>query len=353
MSPLPQILRDQLAASPAGRLPFAQVMELALYHPEHGYYGAGPRRIGRKGDFFTSVSVGPLFGKLLAMRALQEWQAQAEPEDFTIIEQGAHDGQLAEDVLSALEGKSLRHLIVEPNPKYREVQTKRLGDRVQWAESLAALQTGPAHGFFLCNELPDAFPVHLVRWNGERWDELFVEVDGTEAFRFVAGDFSCAELAEEAKHLPHDLETGHTIEINLAMLTWIRELAHAAFRGAIFIADYGLDAEEFFTDSRASGTIRRYWQHQMDGHVLADLGECDLTTHINFTRLINEAMRHGLKQREYDLQGRVLGRLAMPWLKSLEGQPLDAATMRQFQSLTHPAFMGRSFRCLILEKPAR
>ncbi len=353
MSPLPQILRDQLAASPAGRLPFAQVMELALYHPEHGYYGAGPRRIGRKGDFFTSVSVGPLFGKLLAMRALQEWQAQAEPEDFTIIEQGAHDGQLAEDVLSALEGKSLRYLIVEPNPKYREVQTKRLGDRVQWAESLAALQTGPAHGFFLCNELPDAFPVHLVRWNGERWDELFVEVDGTEAFRFVAGDFSCAELAEEAKHLPHDLETGHTLEINLAMLTWIRELAHAAFHGAIFIADYGLDAEEFFTDSRASGTIRRYWQHHMDGHVLADLGECDLTTHINFTRLINEAMRHGLKQREYDLQGRVLGRLAMPWLKSLEGQPLDAATMRQFQSLTHPAFMGRSFRCLILEKPAR
>ena len=350
MSPLPQILRDQLAASPAGRLPFAQVMELALYHPEHGYYGAGPRRIGRKGDFFTSVSVGPLFGKLLAMRALQEWQAQAEPEDFTIIEQGAHDGQLAEDVLSALGGKSLRYLIVEPNPKYREVQTKRLGDRVQWAENLAALQTGPAHGFFLCNELPDAFPVHLVRWNGERWEELFVEADSCAAFRFVAGEFSCAELAEEAKHLPQDLEPGHTLEINLTMLAWIRELAHAAFRGAIFIADYGLDAEEFFTDSRAEGTIRRYRQHHMDGNVLEDLGECDLTTHINFTRLTAEAERLSLTKGEYDLQGRVLGRLAMPWLKSLEGQRLDAATMRQFQSLTHPAFMGRSFRCLLLKK---
>ena len=345
MSPLPQILQDQLATGP---LPFAQVMEVVLYDPEQGYYGAGPRRIGRKGDFFTSVSVGPLFGKLLAMQAIQEWQALGEPEDFTIIEQGAHDGQLAEDVLSALEGRNLRYLIVEPNPKYREAQSQRLGERVQWVESLGALQTGPKHAFFLCNELPDAFPVHLVRWNGEHWEELYV----TEAFQFVPGEFSCAELAEEAKQLPQDLAPGHTLEINLAMLTWIRELAQAVFRGAIFIADYGLDAEEFFADSRAEGTIRRYKQHHMDGNVLADLGEYDLTTHINFTRLIEEAARHGLVQRDYDLQGRLLGRLAMPWLKSLEGKPLDAATMRQFNSLTHPAFMGRSFRCLVLAKTA-
>lgn len=157
MSSLPQILREKLAASPSGRLPFAQVMDLALYHPDHGYYGAGPRKIGRQGDFYTSVSVGPLFGKLLAMYALQEWQALGEPEDFTLIEQGAHDGQLAEDVLSALEGSPLRYLIVEPNPKYRESQFQRLGDRVQWVESLAVLKNGPKHGFFLCNELPDAF----------------------------------------------------------------------------------------------------------------------------------------------------------------------------------------------------
>jgi SAM-dependent MidA family methyltransferase len=353
MSPLPQILRELLAATPAGRLPFAQVMELALYHPEHGYYGAGPRQIGRQGDFFTSVSVGPLFGKLLALRALQEWRTLGEPEDFTIIEQGAHDGQLAEDVLSAMGDHPVRYLIVEPNPRYREAQATRLGDRVQWVESLDALHTGPKQGFFLCNELPDAFPVHLMRWNGERWEELFVEADGTEALRFVEGDCSCAELAEEVHHLPHDLVPGHTLEINLAMLHWIRELARTAFRGAVFIADYGLDAEEFFADSRADGTIQRYHDHRKDDDVLESLGECDLTTHINFTRLIDEATRHGLKQREYDLQGRVLGRMAMPWLQSLEGLPPDAATMRQFQSLTHPAFMGRSFRCLILEKPAR
>lgn len=351
MSSLPQILREKLAATPSGRLPFAQVMELALYHPEHGYYGAGPRKLGRQGDFFTSVSVGPLFGKLLAMRALQEWQALGEPQDFTIIEQGAHDGQLAEDVLGALGGHPVRYLIVEPNPRYRAVQATRLGDRVKWVESLAALENGPRHGFFHCNELPDAFPVHLVRWNGERWEELFVEADGSEAFRFMPGECSSAELIDEVKHLPHDLETGHTLEINLAMLVWLRALSRAEFHGTIFIADYGLDAEEFYADSRADGTIRRYKQHQMDGHVLEDLGECDLTTHVNFTRLMDEALRLGLTQREYDLQGRVLSRMAVAWIQTLEGSPPDPATLRQFHSLTHPALMGRSFRCLILEKP--
>lgn len=357
---LPALLRSQLSSLPGGRLPWAGVMELALYHPEHGYYGPGPRRIGRQGDFYTSVSVGPLFGGLLAQQALQEWREQGEPEGFTVIEQGAHDGQLAADVLEALGADTpLRYLIVEPNPRYQAAQRQRLapyGGRVQWAASLAELVGGPAHAFFLCNELPDAFPVHLVQWSGDRWQELVVEADGPEAFRLVPTDLppgDAAGLAQEIARLPRDLEPGHILEINLAMLRWIRDLARTAFRGALFIADYGLDAEEFLMPSRAGGTLRRYHQHRMDDRILEDLGQCDLTTHIDFTRLIEEAARHGLARREYDLQGRVLGRLAMPWLKTFEGKAMSPAQMRQFHSLTHPAFLGRSFRCLILDKPAR
>lgn len=357
MPSLASALCARLAAQPSGRLPWVQVMEMALYHPEHGYYGAGPRRIGRKGDFYTSVSVGPLFGRLLAHQAIAEWEAQGRPQDFTLIEQGAHDGQLAEDVLSVVTeaGLPLSYLIVEPNPAYQRVQKQRLepqphASRVQWVSRLDDLEGGPQHAFFLCNELPDAFPVHLVRWSGDRWEEVYVEMDGTEALRFVPGELSTAGLAEETAALPRDLEPGHTLEINLAMLQWVRDLGRTAFRGSVFIADYGLDAEEFLVDSRASGTLRRYHQHRMDDQVLEALGECDLTSHINFTRLIEEAARNGLTQREYDLQGRVLLRMAMPWLQTLEGQPLNASVARQMQSLTHPALMGRSFRCLILNK---
>src|SRR5206468_1143552 len=77
-------------------------MELTLYHPKYGYYASGRARIGRRGDFFTNVSVGPLFGKLLAAQFVEIWEKLGRPGDFEIVEQGAHDGLFAADALSAL-----------------------------------------------------------------------------------------------------------------------------------------------------------------------------------------------------------------------------------------------------------
>jgi SAM-dependent MidA family methyltransferase len=316
-------------------------MELMLYHPEHGYYGPAPRKLGRGGDFFTSVSVGPLYGRLLAQLARQQWEKIGSPADFTLVEQGAHDGRLARDILDALDIPGARYAIVEPNPRYRETQRATTADaRVKWLDNIAQI---PASSFYLCNELPDAFPVHLARFDGQTWHELLVDAD----LQLVPAPASSPALAAELEKLPRDLETGHVIEINLAMLAWMRALAAAAPRAGIFIADYGLDEDEF--RHRPTGTLRRYFQHQTDDRYLEDPGLCDLTTHVNFTRLIAEASAHGLRVDEYDLQGRFLTRLAAPWLRSLEGHGLYATTLRQFQSLTHPAIMGRSFRCLLLE----
>lgn len=316
-------------------------MEMALYHPQHGYYGPGPRRIGRNGDFFTSVSTGPLFGRLLALLARRVWEKLGCPADFTLIEQGAHDGQLAEDILAAIDIPGAHYAIVEPNPNYRTAQRSRLGNRVDWMDSITE---APEHAVYLCNELPDAFPVHLVRWDGLTWQELHVNA----ALELVPTAPGSPELVAEIQDLPRDLSPGHTIEISIAILDWMREIAKAPFRGAVFIADYGLDAEELLV--RPEGTLRRYRNHQTDDRVFEDLGESDLTTHVNFTRLIAEAQACGLKVADYDHQGRFLTRLAAPWLRTLEGNGFDAATLRQFQSLTHPAILGRSFRCLLLEK---
>ena len=161
-------------------------------------------------------------------------------------------------------------------------------------------------------------------------------------------------LRDELARLPSDLPAGYTTEINLAALAWIHDLATAPFHGRIYIADYGLDHEELYSSERTTGTLRRYYQHQTDDHVLENLGECDLTTHVNFTRLVETAEQAGLKLTSYEHQGRYLGKLGLAWLATLEGRRPDAATqalVRQFHSLTHPAMMGRSFRVVELEKP--
>lgn len=352
---LHDVLLSKLRESSAG-LTWAEVMELALYHPEHGYYGQGPRRIGRGGDFYTAVSVGPLYGRLLAELARQSWEKLERPANFTIIEQAAHDGQLAADLLDACD---FPYLIVEPNPRYRRVQQEKLaayGHRVRWVDSLAQVNLDAIPGglpaLFICNELLDAMPVHLLRWSGEFWQELRVRADAKGGL-FFSPEMPEASLAEEIASLPIHLLPGHVVEVPQAALAWLRELAAAPFQGTVSIADYGLDAEELFTPERAQGTLRRYVQHQMDDRVLEQLGECDLTTHVPFTRVISAAQELGLQVLSYEHQGRWLGKLAMPWLASLEGQPPDTTTralLRQFQSLTHPGIMGRSFRVLLLEK---
>src|SRR6185312_2131151 len=95
------IIRQEIEAH--GVLPFARFMELALYHPDCGYYER-EKSPGKRGDFYTSVSVGSLFGELLAFR-FAEWLGPDESQkpEIKIIEVGAHNGQLTKDVLSWLQ----------------------------------------------------------------------------------------------------------------------------------------------------------------------------------------------------------------------------------------------------------
>lgn len=331
---------------------FAEVMNRALYDPTLGYYGRGPRRIGRGGDFYTAVSVGPLYGKLLAQVACDVWQTLGCPADFTLVEQGAHDGQLAEDIWQGWPHEHKpRYTIIEPQPAYREAQRARLeplmGDHITWAESASSFVLHPT-SFFLSNELLDAFPVHRVRWTGSDWRELYV----TPALEWVQGELSDAARAEVAL-LPNDLPAGYTTEVHPAAVAWMREMASLPFRGAIFIADYGYEATEYYTPERSDGTLRRYFNHRSDGNVLDHLGDCDLTAHINFTRLIDEAEAAGLKVERFMDQGRFLTHAATPWLRSLDGKPMTSATttaLRQFHTLTHPTHMGAAFRMLLLRK---
>ncbi len=353
----PGLIRDRIRAA-GGALPWAEVMRLALYEPGLGYYRQGVRRIGRGGDFHTSVSVGPAFGELLGLFVARVWRALGEPEEFAIIEQGAHDGTLASDVLRGLERDEpglfagVRYWIVEPDETHRAAQRATLGGlgrKLSHVDELRGLADAPSHAVFLCNELPDAMPVHQVEFTGDRWREMQVRgVDGG-GFEFVRGELSSARLAGELERAGGAFPEGFKTEINLAMLDWIWELAGARFCGAVLILDYGHSAEEYFSQERGAGSLRRYRAHRSDDRVLEDLGACDLTAHVNFTRLAQEALESGMEVVDFIEQGRFLTRLFADSASS-RGVPRDAAWLRQFHSLTHPGIMGRAFQALVLGK---
>src|SRR6059036_2683922 len=148
-------------------------MQQALYHPEHGYYSSGRCAIGRKGDYFTNVSVGPLFGEFLSAQFAEMWERLGSVEDFTIIEQGAYDGQFARDVLESVQKRApeffaaLRYRIVEPFPILQERQQRSLESfrgKVEWRESLE-----PFTGVHFSNELLDSMPAPLMSDGSEKF----------------------------------------------------------------------------------------------------------------------------------------------------------------------------------------
>ena len=151
-------------------------MEQALYHPEHGYYSSGRCAIGRKGDYFTNVSVGPLFGQLMTAQFAEIWEQLGKIDDFVIVEQGANDGQFARDVLESAKSRApeffeaLDYRIIEPFPILRERQSQMLEpfrNKIEWRDSLE-----PFTGVHFSNELLDAMPVRLISGNTEKLVDL-------------------------------------------------------------------------------------------------------------------------------------------------------------------------------------
>ena len=352
--PLPDLLRAEIARR--GPIPFRDFMERALYHPEHGYYTSGRAAIGRAGDFFTNVSVGPLFGRLLARQVAEMWGRLGRPRPFAIVEQGAHRGDFAHDALAGLRDlaaecfAAAQYHLVEPSPALAAVQRERLAefaDRTHWHPDLAALP--PFTGVHFSNELLDAFPVHLVKWNGSAWTERYVEWrEG--AFAFTDGALSTPSLVAPLAMLPA-VPAGYQTEINLAALAWLDSLAPKLDRGYVLAIDYGFSRDEYYRPERTDGTLSAYASHKREPDPLARPGEIDLTAHVDFTALAEHALTRGLDLLGFTDQHHFI--VGLSRLQFDDAAPVTLAAqkeLRALQTLMHPTLMGRSFKALCLSK---
>ncbi len=292
-SPLVHSIRDQIRRE--GPISFARFMEQALYHPVHGYYSSGRCAIGQRGDYFTSVSVGPLFGNMLAEQFAEIWRGLGRPGDFVIVEQGAHHGEFATDVLEALRDRApelfrtLRYRIVEPFQVLEQRQQGVLcqfAGKTEWCRSLEEMK--PFTGVHFSNELIDAMPVHLLAAGGKagkgQWDERLVERTSC-GFTFVDRPVTDDRLRARFAKIPTAPTADYETEVNLAMLDWIDLLAGQLVRGVVLTADYGFTRAEYYASGRTTGTLQCYANHRVLPSPLEDVGESDLTTHVEWTSL--------------------------------------------------------------------
>jgi len=345
-----------------GPIPFRDYMEMALYDPDSGYYATGIQRVGKEGDFITSVSIGRCFGLILSRRLAAFWEESGKPDTFHIIEPGAHDGALCADILGEALAydpefyQAIHYHLIETAPALIQAQQQRLKKAFagKFTPHTSLKELRGIHGAILSNELMDAFPVDLVHFESGKWWQLLVgETDG--ALEFIPAECRNEELSNFCQALDEagtNYAEGYTTEFNPSLSTFAREAGKALDSGLFISIDYGHHAEDYYHPDRSAGTLQTYHQHQKSDDPLAFPGEIDITSHVDFTHLTTAAESAGFGFTSLSTQASYLTNHARAWLMSLETSQSEEtqSLLRQFQTLTHPAMLGTKFMVLEMKK---
>jgi len=341
----------------SGPIRFDLFMQCALYHPQYGFYSSGKIRTGSQGDFLTPVSAGPVLGQLLARQA-DEWHAaMGRPASILLVEQGADRGLLAADILTAITSHhpelrpAVRMELIEPSPNLQHQQKNSLAHHqttfpIGWHTDFGSFSPGEIPCFFYSCELVDSFPVRLARHQAKQWHELLVSFAHD---RFVWVDQpASSDLLDELHRWNVPPMEGFTAEIRPTAGTWIRSLARKIRQGLVLTMDYGLPAPDLYHPSRSAGTLVALQEHRRNPDPLQDPGNQDLTSHVNYTELIQEGDQEGLRWLGLTDFSQALTRLAGPILSGKKGLP--EKWTRNFQHLTHPGFFGKTHQILVQGK---
>ena len=326
-SPLCQAIARRIITNPQKRITFAEYMDMVLYHPEHGYYSSDAIKIGFRGsDFFTSASLGADFGELLTKQFYQMWEILGKPIHFDLVEMGAGQGILASHILNYIKQEypdfftAVKYIIVEKSQSLKQEQQQRLQDfAVDWC-NLEEIPSKSINGCFFSNELVDAFPVHQFILVAGELREIYVtlaelnreiseiQIIRDSLFMEVIGEPSTPQLGEYLQLVGIDLsqntyENGYRSEINLAALNWLGIVADCLERGYVLTIDYGYPAHRYYNPRRSQGTLQCYYQHRHHDNPYINIGQQDITAHVDFTALSSWGERCGLKQVGWTQQG--------------------------------------------------
>jgi SAM-dependent MidA family methyltransferase len=356
--PLAAILAARIRAG--GPIPFAEFMRECLYHSEHGYYSrAGARRLG---DYYTSVDVHAIFGRLLARQLAEMWELLGSPRSFLAVESGAGVGRLAANVLDFAARElpefyaATEYIAVECSAARRAEHAARLTShfaarRVSTATKIPAAI--PA-GCIFSNELLDALPVHRVTMEGGRLREVFLGLEG-DHFAEVLREPSTPLIEQYFRGQGIALQEGQHAEACLDACRWIEDAGSAIGRGFVMTIDYGHEACALYDERHNRGTLLAYRDHAITENVLDAPGGQDLTAHVNFTALDLWGRPSGLQRTGLVTQSQFLVALgrANEFADLYEPGQSEVEKLRArllLKNLIHPEGLGEKFQVLIQHK---
>ena len=321
MTPAGELLAAEIRRN--GPIPFRRFMDVALYHPQHGYYRRPVDPFGKHGDFFTAEQIQPVYGILMAAQIRRLYREMGEPRDFTVIELGAGRREMA-------------RAFSEWNYVPVDIDSGTIPDRF--------------NGVVFSNEFFDALPVDAVLYrDGAFYEQRVALADG--AFCWHTGEVvgPGAERYLRRYYLPP--EEGNWYEVNLEALAWLYRIAAVLTKGYVLSVDYGFTRAE--SVRFPSGTLMGYKRHTAREDILAEAGLRDITAHVNFTALEESGAECGLATVRFETLAQTLLAAGEPdqFAAALGSGDGAADELRRRMQLKTLLFgMGETFRVLLQKK---
>jgi len=345
---------------------FRDYMAVCLYDEQHGYYAAGPSRVGREGDFYTSADVGGVMSAVLARYASRSFAEDGRRP--VVFEWGAGTGRLGIRLLEEWRSidpdraAAVRYVMADSHSGHREA-ARRGAAEAGLAAAVEALAPDEAEArlvaaerpLLIANELLDAFPFRRIkREGGQLWEigaayderegrlrDALMPLDGPSLDRLEAEGFSPLE--------------GQEFEWGTDALEWLERMLGIMREGRIVLIDYGDAQEELLAPHRMKGTMRCYRRHIMHDDPYLHPGDQDITAHVNFTAVRRAAEGKGWRAAWYGTQKRFLLECgALELLAEHDGtDPFSPAARRNraVRQLLIDDGMSELFKVIVLERP--
>ncbi|MEC8461143.1 MAG: SAM-dependent methyltransferase [Pseudomonadota bacterium] len=337
---------------------FAAFMDFALYHPTLGYYQS-PSRQACRGDYLTAPTLSPIFAASIA--AFCAPYLQKNPE-WSIMEIGPGDGQLCVDLLTFL-GPDLPqqyHLVDHTLNKHSFLShtlQEKLPEKHQGLIQIRASPITDFKGIIIANEVLDAMPVHLVVSNNDLiLKEYFVAYQAKKHQYTWFTNTPHPDVMHTFNDRGIPLYPNHQYEISLAIPQWIHNLDTYVSQGLALFIDYGYSRSEYYHPKRPQGTLTCYRQHQQHHNPLINVGNQDISAHVDFTLLAESLSNTHLRPKAFVSQGLFIAQQnlsgAFNHLKSQLPHKHYQQIIDGSKLLLHPVEMGQQVWFMIAAKNA-
>lgn len=306
----------------SGGVSFARFMELAMYHPQVGYYTSARQRVGtsRAADFYTATSFNPVFGELV-IAACVGLLGTRNPADYQFIEIGAEPA-----------GGILSHMS-HPFGSYRTIP---------YGKSFAM----EGRCVVFSNELFDAQPFHRVVFRNGQWHELGVAREGDKLVEVLLAT-PTPEAAAAFPQLPRTATEDYHIDLPLRTVGLLDRLIAQSWTGLFVAFDYGKFWDTLAEDT-PEGTGRTYSNQRMGIDLLTRPGEIDITCHICWDWLVDHLQMNGFGEALVESQEAFFTKRAESTLAAIVAAEAagHSPRKRSLIRLLHPGNMGQKFQVM-------